>query len=71
MYKPVDTDIIVEVNTKLSDFQREKLNRTPFKWLTRMAKPIISCPLLRELVNRWSPNDQVLSRSHPNNSKQM
>jgi len=35
------------------------LDKTPFKWLTRMVEPInISCPLLRELVNRWSPNDQ-------------
>jgi len=55
----VDIDVIVEVNSKLRDFQRAKLERTPFKWLVRMTQPInISCPLLRELVSRWSPNDQ-------------
>jgi len=59
VFHPVDTDIILEVNTKLSNFQREKLDRNLFKWLTHMAEPInISCPLVRELVNWWSPNDQ-------------
>ena len=55
----MDSDVIVEVNKKMHDFQRAKLEKTPFKWLVRMAEPInISCPLLRELVNRWSPNEQ-------------
>jgi len=55
----VNSDVIVEVNKKMHDFQRAKLEKTPFKWLVRMAEPInISCPLLRELVNRWSPNEQ-------------
>jgi len=59
LFHRVDSDVIVEVNKKLCDFQRAKLERTPFKWLVRMTQPInISCPLLRELVNRWSPNDQ-------------
>jgi len=54
----VDSDVIVEVNKKMHDFQRAKLEKTPFKWLVRMAEPInISCPLLRELVNRWSRNE--------------
>jgi len=44
VFHPVDTDIIVEVNTKLSDSQKEKLDRTMFKWLARMPEPInISC----------------------------
>ena len=59
LFHRVDSDVIVEVNKKLCDFQRAKLERTPFKWLVRMTQPInISCPLLRELVSRWSPNDQ-------------
>ena len=50
----MDSDVIVEVNKKMHDFQKAKLEKTPFKWLVRMAEPIsISCPLLRELVNRW------------------
>ena len=55
----MDSDVIVEVNKKMHDFQRAKLEKTPFKWLGRMAEPInISCPLLRVLVNHWSPNEQ-------------
>jgi len=59
VFHRVDIDVIVEVNKKLRDFQRAKLERTPFKWLVRMTQPInTSCPLLRELVSRWSPNYQ-------------
>jgi len=32
----VDIDVIIKVNNKLRDFQRAKLERTPFKWLVRM-----------------------------------
>jgi len=59
VFHQVDIDIIVEVNRKMSNLKTEKLERTPFKWLARMTEPInINCPLLRELANRWSSNDQ-------------
>jgi len=52
VFNRVDIDVIVELNKKLRDFQREKLERTPFKWLVWMTQPInISCPLLKELVS--------------------
>ena len=55
----MDSDVIIEVSKKMHDFQRAKLEKIPFKWLVCMAEPInILCPLLRELVNRWSPNEQ-------------
>jgi len=58
IFHQVETDVIVEVNRKSYDFQKAKLEKTPFKWLFWMAEPIhISCPLLRELVNQWSPNE--------------
>jgi len=33
LFHQVQSDVIVEVNKKLRDFQMAKLERTPFKWL--------------------------------------
>jgi len=43
----------------LSSSQRKRIESTPFKWLFGLKQPlIISSSVLKELVIRWSIEDQ-------------
>jgi len=43
----------------LSSCQHKRIESTPFKWLLRLEQPLnISSTILKELVRRWSAEDQ-------------
>jgi len=51
----LETDQIVQINRRMTAFQRKKLESTPFKWLLCLEEPIqLSDALLRQLISRWS-----------------
>jgi len=51
----VDTNIIVQVNKKMGDLQRQELEKTPFRWMMHMEEALkISIALILELVSRWN-----------------
>ena len=45
----VDTDPIMQLNRKMTPFQQEQLERTAFRWLLDLQKPIQNS--LREYVS--------------------
>ncbi|KAK7364758.1 hypothetical protein VNO80_13500 [Phaseolus coccineus] len=54
------TQYIVDVNRKLSSFQRERIQQTPFKWMVQMEKVLdISNSLMKELLSRWASDNQT------------
>jgi len=54
------TQYIVDVNRKLSSFQRQRVQQTPFKWMVEMDKVLdISNNLMRELLSRWASDNEA------------
>jgi len=55
----VQTEYIVEVNRRLTSFQREKIQQTPFKWIAEVEDIMqISTTVLREILSRWNGSKQ-------------
>ena len=49
---------IVNINRNLTSLQRQRIEATPFKWMLHLEEEFdISSPLLRELISRWSVDD--------------
>jgi len=49
---------IVNINRYLTSLQRQRIEATPFKWMLHLEQELdISIPLLRELISRWSVDD--------------
>jgi len=55
----VQTEYIVEMNRRLTSFQRERIQQTLFKWIAEVEDIMqISTTVLRELLSRWNGSKQ-------------
>jgi len=57
---------MIEINGMLSSARCKRIETTPFKWLVGLQEPLnISSTILKELVSRWSAEDQYFTiRQH-------
>ena len=52
-------EYIVEENRRLTSFQRERIQQTPFKWIAEVEDIMqILSTVLRELLSRWNGSKQ-------------
>ena len=59
MRHTVQTEYIVEMNRRLTSFQRERIQQTLFKWIAEVEDIMqISTTVLRELLSRWNGSKQ-------------